>query len=626
MLCVVIGVFFNMESDTDSDCASEREESLTQVPAKRKRYKQKFRDEWLLNKEYCDWLRKDNRDLLKATCNVCNVSFSAEISVIKRHQNGNKHINNLKRCSASTSKKQQSIVSAFKSTPTTEKQLVKTSEIKLAAFVAEHKISHNVMDHLADLLPKLCPDSQIAKDIRLKRTKVQVVINNCIGKTEKENLISDLKSQKFSMLIDESTDIAVVKTIAVVVRYYDPMNKKVISRFWDLIQLFDQQTTDHVANAKKLYNTVIDSFKKFDIPMENIIGFGSDGCNAMMGRNNSVSSRFRQDFPGIIVIKCICHSLHLCASDACKELPLNCEKLARNIYNFFKSSSKRQSEFKEFQHFAEVDVHKILRPAQTRWLSLNAVVQRILEQWDALRLYFDSKWLEDSECHDIHSCLNDPIIKAYYYFLAWMLPKFTKLNSYFQSESVLITKLDEKMTAFYKELLLLVLNRNYVNSAPIETLDPTAEINHKDLKDIYLGVGVQKELDSIEDDERKLTLRKMCKNFIVGACVGIRKRYSVNDKIMSEIAKFDLDRVISNDREESISTLFPLLPRISPTSIQDQQELDDEWRKLPLYHKDLDLSQPPDVFWHQVSFQVRLIHISFYCYSNRTLIIFFFLR
>lgn len=182
---------------SDSDSSTDPENSLGRVPAKRKRYKQKFREEWLLNKEYCDWLRKDNRDLSKAICNVCNTSFSAEISVIKRHKEGTKHVSNLKRCSASTSKKQQSIISAFKSTPTNEKQLLKTSEIKLAAFVAEHKLSHNVVNHLTDLLPKLFPDSQIAKDIRLKRTKVQAVINNCIGKTEKENLVSDLKSQSF---------------------------------------------------------------------------------------------------------------------------------------------------------------------------------------------------------------------------------------------------------------------------------------------------------------------------------------------------------------------------------------------------------------------------------------------
>jgi hypothetical protein len=65
----------------------------------------------------------------------------------------------------------------------------------------------------------------------------------------------------------------------------------------------------------------------------------------------------------------------------------------------------------------------------------------------------------------------------------------------------------------------------------------------------------------------------MCKNVIVKACVGTRKRHSVNDKILMT-AKFDLERVISSDREETLSSLFPILPRISPNFIQDQEELD----------------------------------------------------
>ena len=138
----------------------------------------------------------------------------------------------------------------------------------------------------------------------------------------------------------------------------------VIIQFWDLIQLFEEKTTDHVANAEKLFNTAIGTFYKYEIPIENIIGFGSDRCRTMMECNNSVSSIFRQHCPGITVIKCICHFLHLSTSDACKELPLNCEKITRNIYNYFKFTSKRQCELKEFQYFAEV--YKILRPTQNR--------------------------------------------------------------------------------------------------------------------------------------------------------------------------------------------------------------------------------------------------------------------
>jgi hypothetical protein len=35
-----------------------------------------------------------------------------------------------------------------------------------------------------------------------------------------------------------------------------------------------------------------------------------------------------------------------------------------------------------------IEVHKILKPAQTRWLSRAMVSKRILEQWTALLLFF----------------------------------------------------------------------------------------------------------------------------------------------------------------------------------------------------------------------------------------------
>jgi len=128
-------------------------------------------------------------------------------------------------------------------------------------------------------------------------------------------------------------------------------------------------------------NIVVNSdniLSDFNIPLSNIIDFGSDGCNVMMGENNSVASRFRVSTPGIFIMKCVCHSAHLCVSEACKNLPRSCEDLARKIFNFLKSSSKRQSELKQFQRFMNIKSHKMLHPSQTRWLSLGAVVSRLL--------------------------------------------------------------------------------------------------------------------------------------------------------------------------------------------------------------------------------------------------------
>ncbi|XP_063826340.1 zinc finger MYM-type protein 6-like [Ostrinia nubilalis] len=315
-----------MESDTESNDSDTRPTCSTKtarVGIKRKHYNQKFKAEWCKLQEFSTWLKKDPKDEYKAICSICNSSLSAEISVLKRHCSSTKHEQKKKFLLSSTSKSsvQPTIESAFKKAPTTLDEKCKVAEIKLAAFIAEHKISHQVVDHLCDLISATFSEPEVAKKIQLKHTKAQAVINNVVGRSEKDTLARDLQNSKFSVMIDESTDIAVVKTMCVVVRYYDYNHGKVLSRFWDLIQLFEFNQKDYSANARHLFKLVIKSFEKYSVPLDNIVGFGADGCNTMMGCRNSVSSQFREKCPGITVLKCICHSLHLCASDASKKLP-----------------------------------------------------------------------------------------------------------------------------------------------------------------------------------------------------------------------------------------------------------------------------------------------------------------
>ncbi|KAF5281836.1 hypothetical protein FQA39_LY05050 [Lamprigera yunnana] len=81
----------------------------------------------------------------------------------------------------------------------------------------------------------------------------------------------------------------------------------------------------------KLFKNSVKTFQKKDVTMANIIGFGADGCNVMRGEH-SVSSRFKEICPGIVIVKCIkytsqlqfCHSARVYASEACKCLPQKC--------------------------------------------------------------------------------------------------------------------------------------------------------------------------------------------------------------------------------------------------------------------------------------------------------------
>ncbi|GLV37563.1 hypothetical protein CBL_20375 [Carabus blaptoides fortunei] len=358
-------------SDTDS-CQNKKVKTCHRL--------QKFKNSWLEKPEFKVWLRPVANNKYKGKCVLCNSEFVSELSTVKKHLNSLKHKNNIKAKKVCGTNILEKFVQSA-TTSSNHEENVKEAEIRLCGFLAEHNLSFLTMDHLSPLLSKIFPDSKIAKDLAVRRTKAKAIITNVISPSYKNDLANTLKETKFSVLTDESTDIGTMKSACIVVRYFNDQIGHIESSLWELTSVFnDNEDAGHQGTADHLFNKILHTFDKSNIPNQNIIGFASDGCNVMMGEFNSVASRFKNLCPGIFIFKCICHSLHLCSAQACKSLPKATEDLARNIYAFFKTSSKRQCDFKQFQMFVEVDIHKMLHPSQTRWLSLAAVVKRILEQ------------------------------------------------------------------------------------------------------------------------------------------------------------------------------------------------------------------------------------------------------
>ena len=194
-------------------------------------------------------------------------------------------------------------------------------------------------------------------------------------------------------------------------RIYHEEAKKIQCNLHSLVELANSST-------ETLFQAICSAFEKESIPLSNIIGFAADTTNAMFGEHNSVASRLKEKISHIYLMRCICHSAHLCASHACEKLPRTAEDLLHDAYNYFCHSAKRQSELKNFQYFTETEPHKLLRASQTRWLSLHSCFSRLIEQWDALLQYFQMAVQCDNllVTEKILSLMQNPIWKLYYFF------------------------------------------------------------------------------------------------------------------------------------------------------------------------------------------------------------------
>ena len=67
---------------------------------------------------------------------------------------------------------------------------VKISELKLAAFVAEHDLSFKVMEHLPHLINSVRVDSGVAVGIKASRRKSRKIINEKIGPNVTKKIVS----------------------------------------------------------------------------------------------------------------------------------------------------------------------------------------------------------------------------------------------------------------------------------------------------------------------------------------------------------------------------------------------------------------------------------------------------
>nr|CAH7750005.1 unnamed protein product [Callosobruchus chinensis] len=511
------------ENEGPSTSKRQKRPELASSKVVAKHRAQKYRKAWESMADFNGWLAQaTGRDAGKAYCRPCNSVMNAEITVIKNHSKSARHIRMVKGIP------KVNITDMFKKAENPLETRIKKTELKLTGFLTEHNIPFRCADHLTEILKECFTDSKIAKGIKLHRTKATKIAANVLGFCSEQEINALLKITKFSLIIDEATDIASVKTLCICVRFFHPKLGKIVTLFWNIIQLFSGDEPDQAnkgATSERLFTAIQNEFSSKNINLTNIIGFASDGCNTMFGSHNSVASKLKDALPGVMVQKCICHSLHLCASEACKCLPRRCEDMARNIHNFFKNSAKRQAMFKEFQVFCDVDPHQILRPSQTRWLSLLSVVRRILEQWEPLRLFFTSTYIEHRvlSSEEIYNDLNNKATKLFYLFLEWILPKFVDMNKYFQSEKVVIIKLHTQMVNAYKDLLLAYMDPSYVRQTDIDKIDPANKVKFVPVNNMYLGIGVLRNINDLTNDIKE-DFYERCRHFLITTCLEIKKR------------------------------------------------------------------------------------------------------
>ena len=126
----------------------------------------------------------------------------------------------------------------------------------------------------------------------------------------KIHVVSDmLQSDSISLMVDESTDVLVLKQQVIYGRC-----------------VVDGELRSHFLGMKDLINGTAETIETSLVQFLQYVGlnvssFGSNGASVMTGRQNGVATQLWRMNSGIVSIHCIAHCLELAVSQASQSIP-----------------------------------------------------------------------------------------------------------------------------------------------------------------------------------------------------------------------------------------------------------------------------------------------------------------
>ncbi|KAF7998479.1 hypothetical protein HCN44_010849 [Aphidius gifuensis] len=310
----------------------------------------------------------------------------------------------------------------------------KVADIKLSIFAAKH-MSILAVGHLSELIASETKGTgSYLENLRLHRTKCAAIIKYVVSPSLLSSLVTAIGDNKYSLIVDESTDVSCTKWMCLCVRYFNTKKGEIMTDFLGLFLVGE-------ATAECLYDSTIEFLTKINLKIQNMLAIGTDGANNLCGQYKSLYALLKKQNPKLILMKCTCHSLALCCSKSSKMIPEDSEFLVRELYNYFSHSPLRTLKYRETFDLLNIGVdansfRKLIQIANTRWLSYGSAVKRVLEQWTELKCHF--KIIAQNEgdmARMILSRMEDDQVRLYLLFLNPILHDMNRLNIKLQQET-----------------------------------------------------------------------------------------------------------------------------------------------------------------------------------------------
>ncbi|CAC5413355.1 KCNT1 [Mytilus coruscus] len=431
-----------------------------------------------------------------------------------------------------------------------------------------HRVMMKAHSALAQQLMILC--ATILCLVFTRRTKTTHIVTQALA-PHWDNKVTDMcKEEKFAVMIDESNDKGDNKKLNILVRVYNTTLQKIATHFVGI-------PTCNIGNSDSIFRCLDKVFSEKGIPWSNCVGYSSDNCNVMIGKNNSVLTRVQEKSQNVFNVGCVCHLANICAQKAVKTLPLPVDELLIDVFFHFYHSSKRKEEYNSFLDFTDTEPMKLLKHCGTRWLSLERCVRRLLQQWPALKSYFQSH-AESEKPGRIMRCaefLANDEMWLYYAFLDFILPVLNDFNVMFQAGESMVGFLHTEMVRLLRKLMARFVSIKVITSQQdITKIDFQSTENQHDNERIAIGWTAREFLSDHEELSPVVVNRffSSVRQFYCTTVSTMIAKFPFKDKVLQTIAYLNPDtrQNVSPEDVASLSDRFLSLSPDQKSQLEDQ--------------------------------------------------------
>lgn len=109
----------------------------------------------------------------------------------------------------------------FKSTSHPVHEQVTVAEVRNTVMLAHHNAALCLADHIGSMQCKNFPESEIASNHHCAQTKTACILNHALAPYLREELVTAMKLQPYSLSVDASNDAGLSKMNPLTVRILD---------------------------------------------------------------------------------------------------------------------------------------------------------------------------------------------------------------------------------------------------------------------------------------------------------------------------------------------------------------------------------------------------------------------